>query len=142
MNLPAFVTVLALSLSACAIPAERLNEPLATPDVLMGSRWLAQGIVPPHAPARTVPQLRFVSPTQVAGSGGCNSFSGPLSTTGTVWQIGPLASTRKFCMGPEMETEKHFLASLERVRSATLSEGVLALKDAAGGVLLRLTRSE
>ncbi len=141
-HLPPFVAVLALTLSACAIPADHSNGALEKPEALMGPGWMAKELVSANAPARTVPRLQFLSSTQVAGSGGCNNFSGPLNITGSVWHLGPLASTRKFCMGPEMDVEKQFFSALERVRSASLNDGVLGLKDASGVVVLRLVRAE
>lgn len=142
MNIHAVVSGLALTLSACAMPADRIAVGPLDPQTLVGTAWLAKEVAPAGAPARTIPRLQFLTATQVGGTGGCNNFGGALKVDGAAWQLGPLASTRKMCMGPEMETEKQFFSLLDRARSASLNAGVLSLADASGAVVLRLVRAE
>lgn len=127
-------------LGACATPS--VDAVATRPEALVGSAWLARELAPANAPLRAVPRLQFLSPTQLGGSGGCNGFGGPVKVEAGQWQIGPLASTRKLCLGPEMDVEKQFFARIERVRAARLADGRLELQDAAGAVVLRLTRAE
>jgi heat shock protein HslJ len=94
------------------------------------------------APALRAPRLQFMSLSQVGGNAGCNGFGGPVVIKGDMLQLGPLASTRKMCAGPEMAVERQFLASVEKVRKARLVEGHLELLDTADGLVMRLTRTE
>lgn len=51
----------------------------------------------------------------VSGLAGCNNYNGGYETEGEAINIGPLATTRKFCSEPEgtMDQESEFLAALE-----------------------------
>jgi copper homeostasis protein (lipoprotein) len=73
---------------------------------------------------------------RIAGSGGCNRFTGSYQRTGDRLTFGKVAMTFMAC--PEgMETEREFLAALEQVRSLKIFGEDLELLDSNGGFLAR-----
>ncbi|MBP1731994.1 MAG: Heat shock protein [Deltaproteobacteria bacterium] len=73
---------------------------------------------------------------RVAGSGSCNRISGSYTLTNDQIKFGKLATTRMAC-ADGMETEKEFLASLERVRKWNILGQYLQLYDEEGRFLAR-----
>jgi heat shock protein HslJ len=130
-----------------SMTAAPLSEPVARAaslQTLVGSRWVVQAL---QGTVLTVtgamPRLQFISLTQVGGFGGCNNFGGEAVMMGNLLKLGPLAATRKFCVGPAMATETQFFKALDSVRSARTLDGVvhaLELMDAEGVVVVRLTQ--
>ncbi|HET6388284.1 META domain-containing protein [Hyphomicrobium sp.] len=79
------------------------------------------------------------SADEVSGSGGCNSFSGPMATEDDAIKIGPLTATKMDCDGKgEIETE--YFAALEAARSFSLQGDTLSLKGEDGSVLVKFKR--
>ena len=66
---------------------------------------------------------------QVAGSAGCNDYSGPYTLTGTTLKIGPLATTRKACDPKNMDQETQFLAALQASTTFTQSGALITLTN-------------
>jgi len=135
----------------CTAPmtAAPLSEPVARTaslPALVGSRWVVQALQGTAlAVTGAMPRLQFISLTQVGGFGGCNTFGGEASMIGRSLTLGPLAATRKFCVGPAMATETQFFKALDSVRSARTLDGAvhaLELMDAEGVVVVRLTQGE
>jgi prolyl oligopeptidase len=58
---------------------------------------------------------------RVAGSAGCNRYTGGYMLDGEGLTFGPLASTMMMCPEPQMRVEMAFLAALERVASWALT---------------------
>jgi heat shock protein HslJ len=84
--------------------------------------------------------LVFGADGTVSGSGGCNTYSGPYTTTGTdQLTIGTLASTMKACEEQVMETEQMFFAALENVATYQLEGNTLTLRDAGGATQAMFT---
>ena len=74
---------------------------------------------------------------RIAGSGGCNRFTGTYERNGDRLTLGNLAMTFMAC--PEgMETERDFLGVLEQVRSWKILGNHLELIDGSGNLLARL----
>ena len=71
---------------------------------------------------------------QVAGSAGCNNFTGTYTVDGTKLTIGPLATTRKACVSPEgiSEQETDYLAALTASVTIQNDGQNLTLLNAAG----------
>jgi putative lipoprotein len=77
----------------------------------------------------------------VAGSGGCNRYTGKGALARGKAAIGPLASTRMACPPALMNQETRFLAALARAaRYEILPGGLMAILDARGAAILRLSR--
>jgi heat shock protein HslJ len=84
----------------------------------------------------TVVTAEFGADGRVAGSGGCNQFSGGYTLEGDGLAIGPVASTRKACLEPEGvgEQEAAYLAALARVTTWSFREERLQLRAADGAL--------
>ena len=77
------------------------------------------------------PTMVFDTTTmQVAGTTGCNSYSGSYSMDEFGVEIGPVAATKKAC--PDMTTEDIFLKALSNVARIDQGDDVLRLFDASG----------
>jgi heat shock protein HslJ len=73
---------------------------------------------------------------KVAGSGGCNSFTGSAVVTGATIKVGPLASTQKACQPPANDVETAYLANLAKAASFTATATALTLFGSDGKALL------
>ena len=75
---------------------------------LAGSEWRPSFMSAAELPAGIKMQVEFQSDGRITGSGGCNRFFGGYTISGNHIKIGPLASTRKGCPGPD-QSGGHFL---------------------------------
>lgn len=65
---------------------------------------------------------------QVSGYGGCNQFFGPYTQNGASLQLGPLASTRRACLDPALNTqETAYFQALESTTRYSIEQGQLVL---------------
>jgi heat shock protein HslJ len=117
-----------------------LLEYTAAPNTVEGA-WEATGYLKADGSAFTSVVLDttltavFGADGNVAGSGGCNNFTGGYTIQGgTILAIGPLASTRKLCTEPEgiMDQETDYLTALQASVSFTNDGTTLTLFNAAG----------
>jgi len=76
----------------------------------------------------------------VAGSSGCNRFTGPWRQDGRSLKLGPFAGTQMACPSAIMVVEQHFLGVLADVTSVTFTEAGDAMLTAPDGRRLRLRR--
>jgi heat shock protein HslJ len=78
----------------------------------------------------------FRTDGMVAGSGGCNDYSGPYTSDATTIKIGPLATTRKLCNTPAGvdDQEAQFLAAMSAATTYTISGSNFELRDAGGAL--------
>jgi heat shock protein HslJ len=109
--------------------------------VLGGSRWIATMINNGRGGVAsivegTVVTAEFGTDGRVAGSGGCNRFSGEYTLEGDSLAIGPVASTRMACFEPEGvgQQESAYFAALARVSSWSFREERLQLRAADGAL--------
>lgn len=124
--------------SVSGIAAGRTSS--VTADQLAGT-WLAREFSSSDTPGGLViPRIRFDATGTANGSGGCNGFGGSFALKDGVLRIGPLAATRKACLGAAMEQEVRFLAALERTRGARVAADGVELLDAEGRITVRLSR--
>ncbi|HRQ65829.1 MAG TPA: META domain-containing protein [Xanthomonadaceae bacterium] len=108
----------------------------ATP--LQGGEWrltALEGEAVPGAPEIT---LVFFADGQVAGRGGCNSYSGRYTLSGEGLSVGPIAATKMMCLDEGvMAREAHFLDILGKAARFYLDdEGRLHIETADGRSLL------
>jgi len=81
--------------------------------------------------------MEFAADGRVAGSSGCNRFTGSYTAQGSSLTFGPAASTRKMCADQAvMEQEQHFLAALGTVRTIQAEGDRLTLRTAEGATAL------
>jgi heat shock protein HslJ len=117
----------------------------AGPDNPLAGSWSVTGINNGRE-AVVSPQLgttvsaAFGPDGQIAGSGGCNTFTGPYLLTGRELRIGPLASTQRACEPPVMDQETRLLAALGRVTTFDTSGPTVMLRDASGAMQVVLSR--
>lgn len=107
----------------------------------IGGEWQAVAIAGMAQVMAPAPRLRWISRTQVQGSGGCNQFVGQALLSDDAVRIGPLAATRMLCVASPAGQEDRFFSALEAtVRIVPLSDGQLQLRDAQGAEVARLSR--
>jgi putative lipoprotein len=119
---------------------DRVDAVPVTLAELAGTTWLAEDIDRRGVLDRAQSRLHVASDRAVDGNAGCNSFHGSAEVAPQGFQFGPLATTRKACSPALMDQERRFLDALSRVRSATMSHGLLFLRDAEGIAILRFSR--
>jgi heat shock protein HslJ len=71
-------------------------------------------------------------PSVVTGSGGCNTYSAPISSTPKTLTFGPIAATRMACEETIMDQETAYFAALERTSTYSIENGRLVLVDGGG----------
>ena len=108
------------------------------PKFLFGTTWFVQQIDADDIIDGVGPLLVIRSAGHVAGSGGCNSFSGPVTIKGDAITFGALATTEMACTPALMNQEQKFFAALAATRSYRTRGPYLMLYDAAGAVRVKL----
>lgn len=113
----------------------------ATPSPsLIGTEWIATminngkgGVV--SVVAGTTVSAVFGPDGRVAGSGGCNRYSGTYTADGSSLAVGPVAATKMACPAPGvMEQEGQYYGALTRVTTYTFDGDRLQLRDASGAL--------
>lgn len=115
---------------------------------LAGTSWQATGIN--NGKEAVVSQegtekvtAEFGSDGTLSGSGGCNSYSGTFTTSGTDQiAIGTLAATEMACPEPAMEIEQQYFAALGNVATYQLEGTTLTLRDADGATQATFTQQQ
>jgi heat shock protein HslJ len=123
-------------LTACGASIEPgpSSPPPPAADRLDGSTWVLVSVDGQPVRAGTSITLAF-SDGMAAGSGGCNTYTGPYAMDGPAISVGPLASTEMACPQPVMATEAAYLAALGGVTTWAIPQ------DAPVGTQLTLTGS-
>lgn len=125
-----FALIATFSLAACAATA---TSPALELTSLVGTSW-TQGI------GANAPRINFATASSVNGTGGCNNFSGKAELEGSKVTLGPLAATKKMCLGPPQHVEDAFFRALQDTRSVQLDGTQLVLLNQAGQEVTRLDR--
>jgi heat shock protein HslJ len=112
---------------------------------LAGTSWQATGInngkeaIVSEVGTEQVTAV-FGTDGTLSGSGGCNTYSGPYTTSGTDQiTIGALASTRMACPEPAMAIEQMYFAALGTVATYQVDGTTLTLRDANGAMQATFT---
>jgi uncharacterized lipoprotein YbaY len=107
-----------------------------------GGPWYVEYIgerpVIDHSPANFL----FGRDGRVSGNASCNQFTGTYEVSGDNLTIGPLATTRRACVGALDEQEKRFLLAVASVAKWSIEQGLLVLSDARGQRLFRAAKHE
>jgi heat shock protein HslJ len=86
--------------------------------------------------------MEFTADGQVAGSAGCNRFTGSYTAEGSNVSFGPAAATKKMCADAAvMEQEASFLKALATVSTMEMEGDRLALRAADGAMAISARRS-
>lgn len=135
---PSGKTPAAASPSVAAPSASTIPAPLA----LAGTEWTAFAIDGKAEVVNPKPKLRWMGADKVAGTGGCNGFTGASVTTspGSL-VLGPLASTGRACLSMPGSQEDLFFKALELTRKARIERDQLVLMDESGKQLARLLKT-
>lgn len=109
----------------------------ADPGAFEGQPWVVtSGIDVPQDIAVVWPSATFED-GRVAGSTGCNQYSGSYTVEGDSLELGQLASTQMACAPPADRIEQSYVAALDRVARWRLDGDELVLSDADGAEVLR-----
>jgi heat shock protein HslJ len=107
---------------------------------LTGTRWVATQInngtggVTSVVAGTTVTAV-FGEDGKMAGTSGCNDYSGSYTVDGSSMTLTGLTSTRKACMDDAVTAqEAQYLAALERVTSFTIAGDILQLRAEDGAL--------
>jgi heat shock protein HslJ len=106
------------------------------PSSLEGVPWVLASGVDVEGWQATPPSATFDG-ERVAGSTGCNQYSGPYALVGDRLELGQLAMTQKSCPPPTDEVERAYLAALERVAAWRVDDAELVLLEDGGDEVLR-----
>jgi heat shock protein HslJ len=130
-------------LGACAQPPVNLSITVpVTPTVMAGTEWIAFSIDGVDEVLAPKPQLRWVQPERVTGTGGCNAFRGLAVSEDGSLRLGPLAPTGAACLSLPSSQEDLFFKALEQTRNAYLVQDQLVLMDQSGKVVARLLKTK
>ena len=137
---PSSSTASAGSPSASAAAA---TQTPASPVVLAlaGTEWAAFAVDGKAEVTNPKPKLRWLSADKVAGTGGCNGFTGSSVAGPDSLRLGPLASTGRACLSMPGSQEDLFFKALELTRRAKIERDQLVLMDESGKQLARLMRT-
>lgn len=104
---------------------------------LVGPTWRLVTLEGRAVVAGTQVTAAFDNEKRIAGSAGCNRYTGGAVVTGDHLAVGTLASTRMFC-GAEgvMPQEDAYFAALGKAKTYRIVDGELRLGPAAGSVTL------
>jgi heat shock protein HslJ len=109
---------------------------------LAGTSWNlasyagADGTQTPAVTEPSVGTVTFLTGGQLAGSTGCNRFTGIYEQSGADLSITTGAMTEMACPGPAGEQETAVIAALAKVATAAVASDNLVLKNAQGAELL------
>ena len=103
---------------------------------LAGTAWTLTGIDGATVEPGVGATLVFGTDGKVSGSGGCNSFGGDYSVSGSTIRFSAIASTLMACDDPKMGVEQQYLGALQGTVGFSLSGNALVISGAKG---VRLT---
>lgn len=130
-----FAVLWIVLLSGCTATQE---TPVSAAYVLADSSWVVARLSGQELVAGVPLTLDFSADGRLTGSGGCNRLNGRYQSADGSVQIGPLASTRRFCAQPEgiMTQERALIAALENSRTASFEQGQVRFRNDAGALVL------
>ena len=117
------------------------TPPAAATMALAGTEWTAFAIDGKAEVVNPKPKLRWLNADKVAGTGGCNGFTGPSVIGPASMLIGPLASTGRACLSLPGSQEDMFFKALELTRKAKMDRDQLVLTDESGKQLARFLKT-
>jgi heat shock protein HslJ len=107
---------------------------------VQGTDWMVVSVGDLAAPDGSTATLTYDG-ERVAGSTGCNSFTGDATFEDGSADIGLLAVTLMACPDPEGAFEQAFLAAMESVTSYAVDGDTLALENGDGNAVITLEAS-
>jgi putative lipoprotein len=89
---------------------------------LIGTSWLAEDLGGRGVVDDAQTTITFDAEDQVAGSGGCNRYFGPVTIKGRALRFGNLGATKRACEPALMDQEQRFFEALAETRSYQLED--------------------
>ncbi|QMW22620.1 META domain-containing protein [Sandaracinobacteroides saxicola] len=124
----------ALLLAGCMEAPVAKPAPAPVSASLAGSEWQVETLA--GAPVGTARVTMAFTADRVAGSSGCNRYTGGWSGSGSGIKFGMMAGTRMACMDEALSRlEADFLKFLGDASSWRIDNGVLTVKTADGRAL-------
>ena len=106
-------------------------------DLLAGAEWVVEDVLGGGIIDSSRLTMRFEEDGRLAGTGGCNRYSGQVSFSGEGLSIGPLRSTRMSCAEALDSQERRFLGALASADAFDIDEtGALLLLSRGNMVIL------
>lgn len=106
-------------------------------DLLAGAEWVVEDVLGGGIIDSSRLTMRFEEDGRLAGTGGCNRYSGQVSFSGEGLSIGPLRSTRMSCAEALDSQERRFLGALASADAFDIDEtGALLLLSRGSRVIL------
>lgn len=108
---------------------------------LIGTTWIAEDIMGRGVVDRAQSTLQLLPEGRVAGSSGCNRFTGKGVVSAGKVEIGTLATTRMACPPALMDQEAKYLKALAVSRRYEIGgDGLMRFFDENGTAILRFSR--
>lgn len=119
-------TLLLLAAGCLAREADPVPPPPALREAVVGTLWRLEALPGAEVVPDAAPTLELGA-EGVAGTTGCNRYSGSATLDGDALSVGPLRATRRACSPPLDEQERRFVALLSAARRIELSGESLLL---------------
>ncbi|WP_169711830.1 META domain-containing protein [Henriciella litoralis] len=115
------------------VPAGRARVDIAD---LTGKEWMVAMLDGAPVLSTSRVTVSFDADGRISGQASCNAYTGSYKVNKSALYVGPLALTRKACVGPLMEQERTFMALLESVSDMSLDDsGTLTIRGEDGKTL-------
>ncbi len=115
---------------------------ITSPAQLIGTEWWVEDIAGGGVIDNSRTTIGFPEDQRVAGSTGCNNYTGDIAIYADRMTFGVLAGTRRACVPALGNQEVKFYSTVDKVKSWMVTNGgqTLVLKDEAGDAVIRASR--
>ena len=107
---------------------------LAASDFPVNIEWHAERLGSTAFDAEALPTLLADGKGGIAGSTGCNRYTGGMIVSGAKLTMGPIGQTKMFCMGPGGQNEMRFSSAIRSATSWRLDGTALVIETASGAL--------
>ena len=120
--LPGFLTLAVMGMMAGCTSTDEKQSAKAEPVELTGT-WRVEDINEGGVIDNTMVTIRFVESDKIAGSTGCNRYSGSVATTNEKFVVSKAVTTRKMCAPAIVKQEDRFLTALNDATRYEIESG-------------------
>lgn len=130
--------LMSATLGACASSAGRGNAaPAPLQQLPQDTAWRLQGSSYAGLEAGAGTGIRIVfGENRLSGDSGCNRFFAAATISEGRLQLGPVAASKRACIGPRMDVERALFEALRQLDQAFIIDGRLRLTTAGGAELV------